>query len=330
MAEETPEQPDIAQVQPLWKRLLPWLIAVVILGYLFSTIPFDKLTDAIRQVAMWKLVLLSAGFVAALLFADSLAMWVGFREAIPDKRLRLVDVMEMRGASYLLAIVNYGVGQGGIIYFLKRYHGVRLAVGAGAVLLTSGAFIIVIALIVGTGMLAGAVPNRPELKLVAVAVVAALPAYLAVIAIKPRFLAERAFCKPLFEPGVLGTLRVAAARGVHATALVLGHWLAMRVFGIDVPFHTALALIPVLLLVAAVPIAPSGLGTTQAAAVTLFAKYAPGGEEAVREATVLAYSLSFHFISVGFVALIGLICLRQINQRTVVPERDFDSTADSP
>lgn len=323
------DQPVPASGSATWKRLLPWLIAVAILGYLFATIPFDRLTDALERVTVWKLVGLSAVFCGALLVADSLAMWIGFREAIAEPRLRLLDVMQMRGGSYLLAIVNYGVGQGGIIYFLKRYHGVRLAVGAGAVMLTSGAFIIVIALIVGTGMLAGAVPDHTELKLVAVAVVAALPMYLAVIAIRPQFLAERAFCRPLFEPGVMGTLRVAAARLIHAAVLVLGHWLAMRLFGIRVPVDSALALIPVLLLVAAVPIAPSGLGTMQAAAVTLFAHYAPGGSAEVQNATVLAYSLSFQFISVGFIALIGVFCLRQINRRPPAPEV-FDNPAGTP
>jgi len=323
MPEETPD--GAKQATPLWRTLLPWLIAAAILAYLFATIPVDKLADAFRQIAVWKLVVLSASFCFALLLADSLAMWVGFREAMPEKKLPITDVIEMRGATYLLAIVNYGVGQGGIVYFLHRYHGVRIAVSAGAVLLTSGAFVIVIALIVGTGMLAGAVPNRPELKLLAVAVIASLPVYLAIIALKPRFLAQRAFCKPLFEPGVIGTLRVAAARGVHAAVLVLGHWLAMQIFGIDVPLDSALALIPVLLLVAAVPIAPSGLGTMQAAAITLFAQYAPGDTEAIRNATVLAYSLSFHFISVGFIALIGVVCLRQINRRPIPEQEDFDS-----
>jgi len=323
------DRADVAPASSRLKRLLPWLIAVAILAYLFATIPFDHLTEALQRVTVWKLVGLSGLFCGALLVADSLAMWVGFREAIAEPRLGLLEVMQMRGGTYLLAIVNYGVGQGGIIYFLRRYHGVRLAVGAGAVMLTSGAFIIVIALIVGTGMLAGAVPGRPELQLLAIAVVAALPVYLAVIAIRPRFLADRAFFKPLFEPGVLGTLRVAAARLVHAGVLVLGHWLAMRLFNIRVPLDSALALIPVLLLVAAVPVAPSGLGTTQAAAVTLFAQYAPGADATAQHATVLAYSLSFQFISVGFVALIGLFCLRQVNRLQTVAEV-FDKGATTP
>src|SRR5438045_3554011 len=44
----------------------------------------------------------------------------------------------IRGATYLLAIIHYGVGQGGMAYFLHRRRGVPLARSAGAVMLTMG------------------------------------------------------------------------------------------------------------------------------------------------------------------------------------------------
>lgn len=310
-----------------WRTWAPWVVAVAILGYIFATVPRSELAAAFEHVSLWKLGALAAAFAGSLLVADSLAMWIAFRQAISGRSVSYGAVVRMRGASYLLAMVNYGAGQGGIVYFLREHHGVKISRGAAAVLLASGAFILVIALAVGLGLLGGAVPDRPELRYVALAVVAALPAYLAVIALRPSFLANRAFLTPLFDAGVGGTLRVSAARAIHLGVLIAGHWLAMRLFGIHVPLSVALAQLPVVFLVAAIPISPSGLGTTQAAAITLFTSYASGATEAAREASVLAYSLSFHFAGTAVVAGIGLVCLRLI-ARDTPPAEGFDTPPD--
>ncbi len=296
----------------LLRRLLPWAVAIGILGYLFATTPLNDIRDAVARTSLPLLILVATVYTVALLSADSFSMWIGFREAIPATPLRFGAVLVIRGASYLLAILSYSAGQGGIIYFLKRYHGIKLGPAAGAVLLTTGAFVIVLALLVGGGMLAGAVPERAELHLVAGAVVASVPAYLVLVALRPRFLTRWSLLRPLFDAGVGGTLRVAGGRLLHATALVLGHWTVLRLFGVEVPLLDATVRLPVLFLVAALPISPAGLGTTQAAAITLFASYAPDATAAARHARVLAYSLSLQFISTLVVALIGLYFLRRL------------------
>jgi uncharacterized membrane protein YbhN (UPF0104 family) len=297
-----------ADPPPAWRRVLPWTIAAAILGYLAVTIPLDQVAGAIGRTSVPRLVALAAALVAGLLLADGLAMWVGFREAL-GPGLRYRDLVVVRGASYLLAVLNYGAGQGGIVYFLRERHGVGVVAGLGAVLLTSGAFIVVVALAVALGLAAGAVPEHPGLVAVVVAVAAALPAYLLVIALRPAFLARRAFLGPLLRAGVGGTLRVAAARAPHLAVLIVGHWLALRLFGVQVPLAAALTLLPVMFLVGALPLAPSGLGTTQAAAITLFAGFAPG-DEAARHAAVLAYSLSLQAVGTVLSASVGLACLR--------------------
>jgi uncharacterized membrane protein YbhN (UPF0104 family) len=308
------------------RRLAPWVVAAGILAFLLYRTDFDDLSAALEHAALWQLGLLAIAFVTGMVLADSLSMWVGFRAAIPEVPLPFGQVFLIRGASYLLAVVNYAAGQGGIAYFLARRHEVPVGVSAGAVLLTAGSFIIVVTVVVGAGLLAGAVPDMPELRWVAIAVVASLPLYFGIIALRPKFLARISLLKPLFDAGVLGTLKVAAARGVHLGVLILGHWTAMRIFGVDVPAPVALALLPVLFLVTAIPISPSGLGTTQAAAITLFGAYASAADEPARQAQVLAYSLSFHVLGTALAVLLGLVCLRKLT----AAESDFDSDGDAP
>ncbi len=322
-------------------KVLTWAVAISILSYLGATIPAQDLGDALSRTSLWLLLPLTVGFVLSLLVADATAMWVGFRAALPDIPLRMKPVLLIRGASYLLAVLSYSAGQGGIIYFLRREHGVPLSRATGAVLLTSGAFVIVLASVMGIGLLSGQVPDRPELRVVALLVMAATPVYLAVVALRPRFLARWQILKPFFDAEIWGTVRIVAARGLHTAVLLAGHWTAMRVFGVDVPLDVALTRLPVLFVVGALPISPSGLGTTQAAAMTLFAEFAPGATESARAATVFAYSLSFHVCCMVGSALTGLICLRALTgsvMETTNPDResapnpsghDFDSGADA-
>jgi uncharacterized membrane protein YbhN (UPF0104 family) len=293
------------------RRLAPWVLAAAVLAWLFARVPIERVLEALEQVSAWRLVALSAAAVAGILIADSVALFLAFRASLPATPLTAGEVVQMRGASYLLAALSWGVGQGGLVWLLRRRHGVPIAAGAGAVFLASGALLVVIVAAVGVGIAAGAVPDRPELHWTAVVLMAGIPVYLLVIAIRPRFLAERALLRPLFDAGVRGTAQVTLARALHMGIMVAGHFAALRLFGIEVPPAAALARVPVMLLIAALPIAPSGLGTGQAAAVTLFAEYAGGATEEEQAAAVLAYSLSYHAICTALVMAVGLFCLRR-------------------
>ena len=293
------------------RRLAPWLVAAAILAFLGATTDLRAAGDAIARVPLLQLLGLVGALVTMMVFSDTLALWVTFREAIASPRLTYGQTLEARGPSFLLAIVNFGAGQGGLVYFLKRNHGVAVSDGVGAVLLTTAAYLFVITLLVGVGLLAGAVPDEPELRWVVIALAAGAPVYLAVVALAPARLARYALLRPLFDAGLLGTLRVAGVRVLYVLMLMLGHWAAMRLFDIAVPLSDAFARLPLVFLLGALPISPAGLGTTQAAAIMLFADYAPGATPAERQAVVLAYSLAVQFVASCLLAAVGLGFLRR-------------------
>lgn len=295
-------------------RVVPWGVAVAVLAYVIARVPQDRLMDALAQVSLWRLGVLVVLYVVVLLAVDSLALWMSFKVSLPDAAVPYAGVVQIRGASHLLAQVSYAAGQGGVVYLLWQGHRVPAARGAGAVLLGNAAFILVMALATAVGLVAGAVPDQPELRVVALAVVAALPLYLAVIAWRPGLLARRQLLEPFFRAGARGSAKVAAVRAVHLAVLITGHLFAMRLFGVDVPVAVALAGLPVLFLVAALPISPSGLGTTQAAAMTLFGAFAPGSTGAARDAVVVAYSLSFQVTATVLLLAIGVVCLRAVGR----------------
>jgi hypothetical protein len=137
---------------------------------------------------------------------------------------------------------------------------------------------------------------------------AALGGYLVVIAIAPAFLANREIFAPLFAAGLRGHALAIAGRLPHVAVIVLGYWVAMRVWGIDVPFAVGVTVMPAVVIAAALPISPGGLGTTQAATVYFFNAYASGATADERGANVLAFAI-VHFVYGVLAAMaVGLIC----------------------
>jgi hypothetical protein len=303
------------------RRLAPWLVAGVTLAWLFHIVPADELATALRRAPAGTFAVVVVVFIVGTLLSDSFATWATFRWSLPEAGLRFFEALEVRGASYLLAIIHYGAGQGGLAYFVNRVHKVPLARAAGAVMLIMGVNVVVVAMIAFVGVVLGGAPAAPALRAVVLALACAFPAYLAVIVARPRFLARRALLAPLFDAGLRGHAVAALARLPHVSWLCLGHYTAMRLFGVDPPFGTALALLPIVFVVAVLPISPSGIGTAQATAVALFAPFAAGDAPASREAAVLAYGLALQFAGMLVQAAIGLGFLRRLSKAVTVGEK---------
>ncbi len=296
----------------LIRRLGPWVVVIGILAFLFARVPITEVQAAFTRTSLWNLILYTGVGVIAILLADSFALWVAIRQTITTPKIPYSHTIQLRGASYLLTLISYGVGQGSLVYFLRRMFGVPLTTGGATILLATGAFLIVTAMTMGIGILTGQVPQASQLRPIGIAIIAIVPTYLLLIYLRPSWLTKLPVLRGLFAAGVGGTLKVGAARTVHILVLIAVHWGAMRLFGIEAPLGAALVGLPVVFVIAAIPIAPSGLGTGQAAAVALFASYAGGDTAPIREATVLAYSLSFQVLAMAIVAAIGVWCLRRL------------------
>jgi uncharacterized membrane protein YbhN (UPF0104 family) len=300
----------------------PWLFAAVVLAWLFRVVPAHDLELALRRVSPASFVATLVIFVIATLSADSLATWTIYRRCLPDVPLRLGETFRMRGATYLLSVLHYGVGQGGMAYFLNRRYQVPIARAAGAVILTMGTNALTVAFCAVIGVVAGGAPANPTLRAVVLALGCGLPAYLAVIAARPGFLTRIGLLRPLFDAGVRGHLAIGAARLPHILVLVAGHYATMRLFGVDPPIDQALTLLPLVFIVGVLPISPSGLGTAQATAVFLFTRFAAGATVDEQQATVLAYSLSLHFGGMIGQAVTGMVFLRLFGRTATIPPHD--------
>ncbi len=305
-------------------RLLPWLVTAGLLLLLFMRTSVTEVIDAARASAGWTLPAGLAG-VIAIYICDSFAMWRTFGWFLA--KMSFSDVLLVRGATYLLAAINYNVGQGAIVYFVHRTAGTSIMRGAATVLLVMGTNVLALLFLATAGIaVADGVPHAAKI-LVAVAW-GGLAFYVTLVAVRPRWL-DRPIFQVLLDSGIGGHLRALAVRIPHIASLVAFQFAMLHALHIQVPLVDALATLPIVFLVAVLPISVQGLGTTQAVMVFFYARYAPGNPKAA-EAAVIAASLLGQGIALAFQATLGGACLRSRVGRALSESVAAPSTSATP
>lgn len=298
--------------QPLWRRVLPFVIALALIAIVVSRLEMHAFFEALSRVNRWAFFGITAGFMVALLFADTFGSVVLYRLTIAP--IRYLDFFLLRGASYLPSLLNHHVGQAFLTYFLARTYDVKLVRVAGATLVSYAAWA---ACILSFGTVSLALEGNPTWLIVFV--VAGL-GYLAVIGARPSWLVKRNLLAPLFETGVVGHLVAVLARIPHFAVLFIGHWALFDVFDIHIPFRSAAIYLPILMVVTTLPITPQGFGTRDAFSSLVFVEFAPGATKAEQLAQIGAATLSWGIGLTLVQAVIGLVLMRFALKRFRVEE----------
>lgn len=295
---------------PLWKRALPFVLAVALLAVVFARVDLAAARASLLRVHVPAFVGFAALFLTALLSADVFATIIVYRPVLGYIRYR--DLFTVRGASYLPAILNHHVGQAFVTVFLARSHDVPLARVAGGTIVVYASWAACLLLLGGGAVIATGSP----------AAWLALPlgaglVYLIALGVRPERLARFKLLGPLFEAGVKGHLVAAAARLPHAAVLFLGTWLSFRFFGVNIPLSAAFSYVPILMVVVTLPITPQGFGTRDLVATTLFLQFATGDTDTERRAAIAATTLSWGVVLMALQAVLGLILLRRATRLLV-------------
>lgn len=304
--------------KPGWlRRYWPWLVGIAILVVIVTRVPVDAFRQAITHGPHVQLGFATLAITSVILCTDSLSTWIGLIAL--RMRRPLKGVFFVRGATYLLFIVNYALGQGAFGYYLNRTGTTGLrAVGATLFLIGTNLATLLVVTAVAWSFAATGAPRGAMWWTLAIGC-GGLLVYLVVIAIRPRFAAKFEVLAPLFDSGVRGHLIAMVGRLPHSAVLVLGHWVALRVWGVEVPFTVALTLMPAVVIASVLPISPAGLGTTQAALVYFFADYAPGPPDQ-RHAFVLAFSVVYFVYGVAASLVVGLGCTPFARKMGLLPQ----------
>jgi hypothetical protein len=294
----------------LTSRVTAVLVTLAIFAVLLRRIRLERLLVALAEADYPRFLAVMIPNTIFYFCWDTLVLTVVIRWFHAPARYR--DLLPVRAASYVVAFFNTNAGRGALAAYLSRRLGSPfLQLGSTVLFLVLTEYMHLVAwATVGILAIRSAVPRAllwvfPGIALVWLAVFTYTRGGGPGTAGRSRWLlAPR-------DWALLRTFRLAPARRYFQVVLLRApmffvslclHYLAARAFGLEIPFWPMLAFLPVIFMLAALPITVAHLGTTQAAWIFFFGGYAP-------EPRLLAFSLAAHLTFVVTRSVLGLLFL---------------------
>jgi hypothetical protein len=285
------------------------VIAIALVALALWQVDLRSFAASLTQVNHVMYLLFMFLFVIALLVADSLAIAHVYVRYVC--RVTFREIVTLRGASYLPSLINYHVGQAWLTWFASRTYGAKLARVAGATLLNYVTMFGSLAIFAAVAYPLSAA-RIPWLGSTLVVLAVCALGYAVVILTQPALLKRVPGFEMLFDAGLAGHFWALMWRLPHMFVLFLGMWLPFRFFSVQIPMGDALAYVPILMLVGALPITPQGVGTRDVIALNLLAAYAPGSAGANRiAAATLCWAVSITLVE-GLISPVFLISARRL------------------
>ncbi len=305
------------------RKILPWIVAICLMAYMFYKIPIDELAKALSQANVFYLLATVFFVDFGCWLADS---WATSRVAtwylVPVK---FSEMLPVRAATYLMAILNYNLGQAGLIYFLHKVKGAPILKATALIMMMMGSVILLLAIMSLGGLLLVDDERTRKFGMVVASLAGGAVVYFILLSLRPNFLARRGLFKLLFEVGISGHLKTTLVRVPHMAVIIAAHVFGMRCFDIQIPLGAGMIYIPLVLLVASLPLTPFGLGTMQATAVYFFSPFAGAATPQGRQALVFGYSMALSAMALMLQGLMGLAFFKRVAAMGIFDRDDKDS-----
>jgi hypothetical protein len=309
------KQKTLAVGRPPIKIVAPYIVTALIFALIFWRIPVGKVSAALANVPIAKFLCVFLPFSAAYWVIDSYCLaWVVRRF---NAQLRLRDIMPVRASMYLLALINTNLGQGGVAWYLHRKAGIPFLEVLSSILFIALMEIYQLFLFSTVGIVLYHPTSPGQIEIVGVIRIAYVIAAVLLVAIITLFSSARRNerVRSWMSAGRFAPITrtfLAAGPGDYAIVIAIKapsfvlslvtQYLALSLYGINIPFVALILFLPLVFLAAALPIGVAHLGTSQAAWLLFFSANAPS-------AKILAYSLAAHFTFMFCNALIGFCFL---------------------
>jgi Lysylphosphatidylglycerol synthase TM region len=281
------------------KRVVHPVVSVLLTAAIFALIlrrvPFAALSEAVRDADYQLFLALMIPNTLFYFAWDTLVLAVvmrWFHGGVPYARL-----LPVRAASYVVGFFNTNLGRGAMAAYLSRQlHTPFLELGSTVLflVLTEYTQLVLWAMLGLFGL-------RAEVSRSLLAVAAGVALFWLVVRwlLAPRdWSISRTF--RLATPARYAQIVLLRAP-LFFVSLCL-HYYAAHAFGIHIPFAQMLTFLPVIFMLAALPVTIAHLGTTQAAWIFFFSQYAPVPR-------LLAFSLAAHLVFSLTRAMMGVAWL---------------------
>ena len=310
-------QEELSRAVRCWKKIVPYIVTLLIFALIFWRIPMSKVGAALKNVPIVKFLGMFLPFSVVYWVVDSVCLtWVVRRFNAP---LRLSDIMSIRASMYLLALINTNLGQGGVAWYLHRKAGIPFLEVLSSILFIALMEVYQLFLFSTVGLVFYQSGSPAQNEIVGIMRVVYVVAWLLLVAVIVLFARARhsdrmrawistsrfgSIARTFFAARPRDYATVIAIKAPSFLMSLLTQYIALSLCGIAVPFVKLMLFLPLVFLAAALPIGVAHLGTSQAAWLLFFSANAPS-------AKILAYSLAAHFTFMFCNALIGLCFLRR-------------------
>lgn len=294
--------------KPAWRswlrRLLPYaLTGAVVWAILRQTSP-SEIAAQMREGNALPMLPLAIALMVALLVLVTIWDGLVIRGALGKPGYR--DVFRGKAGTALLMMLGYGFGHGAYGFWIARMTGCGAKRASGIVVYIIASDLAAVGL-AGSVAMSFAGELVPRWLRIAAPTIGLL--VLLSFVIGPRALANRPSAPSWLDPWRLvpplaGCAQI-AGRMLNMALGIGMTWLAARVFGLAIPFGVMAAYLPVLLVVASLPINVGGLGAAQAAWLLAFGAWAT-------DAQILAFQLLWQVMNGVGLLLRGLPFVRRV------------------
>ncbi len=290
-------------------RIATGVLTVVVLALIARKVPLRPFLAALENADYGTFLAFMVPNVLFYFCWDTLVLQTAIRWFHGDVPYR--DLLPVRAASYVVGFFNTNAGRGTLAgYLWRRLDAPFLELGSTVIflLLTQYTHLILWAML-------GVLAFRTEVTASLLPIAGALAVFwLLFFAYTKLHVTPGRAVRWLFAPRewqLFRTFRRAtAARYAQMVVLrmpmfavaVCAHYFGARAFGIEIPFGHMLTFLPVIFMVAALPVTVAHLGTTQAAWIYFFGEFAPAPK-------LLAFSLVAHLTFTLTRALLGVLWL---------------------
>jgi hypothetical protein len=270
-------------------------LTIAIFGLILRRVPFPALAAALGDADYRTFLALMIPNTLFYFGWDTLVLAVVVRWFHGPVAYR--DLLPVRASSYVVGFFNTNLGRGVLAaYLCRRLQLPFLELGSTVIFLVLTEY----TQLVLWSML-GLIGFRAEVTRSLLAVAAAVACVWIVVRL---VLVPRTW-------SIVRTLRLATLRQYCGIVLLRApmflvslclHYYAAHAFGIRIPFVQMLTFLPVIFMLAALPVTVAHLGTTQAAWIFFFSQYAPAPR-------LLAFSLAAHLVFASTRAVVGVLWL---------------------
>jgi len=288
------------------------VLTIAIFALVLRRVPLSAVAIALRDADRARFLLLMIPNTLFYFAWDTLVLGVAIRWFHGDVPYR--ELLPVRAASYVVGFFNTNLGRGAMAaYLCRRLRAPFLEVGSTVLflVLTEYTQLVLWAML---GLLAW----RAEISRSLIGAAAGVAVFWLLVRwlLAPRgWSISRTF--RLATPSRYAAIVLLRAP-MFLVSLVL-HYYAADTFGIHLPFGQMVTFLPVIFMIAALPITVAHLGSTQVAWVFFFSQYAPAPR-------LLAFSLAAHLVFAFTRAVLGVFWL-PVAYSDLVPQTDGPTLA---